>query len=282
MFVMSYNYPMALDPIRKIYSKKYYQAKQLLLDKRFQEGISKLKNKFLSIDCPIPQGGFKKYQELLDWNVRYGDAYSKLIKSDEYKNNIQRITGGKENINREEYLAKEEFEKEFLPIPYGYYLEDIVEDCDFDPKDKELCEFAENYLFFNQEDLTTSLFNLIWRRNEKTDKFELFIQILGDTRKEDIDSQWKEIQKEQKLLPDYKERNKPWETFERDNKIYEKYLFLVQKRNGKRSRTKKGEIALDDALYREFSCKYPELELSNIREIITKVKKLRAGSKEVA
>src|SRR5665213_2554261 len=137
---------MALDPIRKIYTDKYYRAKQLLLDKKFQDGVKRLKAKFARFDCPIPQGGLKNYQEFLDWHKKYGEAYSKAIQSEEYKNEIKRLTGGKEKISFDELQAVDKFKSEFLPEPYGYDLEKILEECNVDLKDKELYEFTDHYV----------------------------------------------------------------------------------------------------------------------------------------
>ncbi len=248
---------MTLDPWRKIYNEKYYRAKELILSKKFQERVQQLKNGLESLGWPIPKGGFKKYPEYLDWRKKYRSFYLNQLKN-------------QENENNPESLSK----------PYDDSLKDILQEFGIDPTDHDFYEFIEHYMFFEQENFATGLFSILWQRNEKTGKMELFIQLLGNTRKEDIIKHWDIISKQQKYLPDYKKRNKPWSTFERDNKIYEAYLELKKKRSGKRSSIKKSERAIDDELFSKFIPEYGELELQHIRAIVKRVKKFRGSRKE--
>ena len=271
---------MAMDPIRNIYSDKYYEAKQLLLNSIFQNEVEQLIKRFENFDCPIPKDGFKKYSQYEEWLKGYYAAYSRLISSQKYKDQIEKITGGKGFISSEEYQRKEDLDYNFLPIPYGEYIMDIMDKCGVDRKDTVLYDFIDHYIFFKQENLATPLFNVVWKRNEETDRMELFIQLLGNTRKEDFINNWDQILVDQKLLPDYKERNKPWSTFERDFEIHEKYLELKNGLAGKRASIKNGELAIDDRLYSEFLHKYPELTLSIVRDAIKKIKDFKGGHKE--
>lgn len=264
---------------REIYDKNYYIAQTLLQNPKFQKRIQWLKDTFARFGCPIPASGFKTQQEYTEWNEGFWTIFGKLEESQEYKNKIKEITGGKPTYGLKEYNEIENFRAEFLPPLYGQYFQEILEEFGISRKDKGFKDFLEYHVFFNKDIYPTNLFKVRWIRNPKTEKAELFVQILGHTKKEDIIEHWNWIAQEQKYLSDYQAKNKEWSAFSRDNEVYEVYSRIKSERNTKRAKKTDGQRAVDEEIYVDVAQKYPNLTLSHIRKIIAKVKKFRATPK---
>jgi hypothetical protein len=269
--------------MREIYDDNYYKAQELLLNPKFQERVKWLKNTFARFDCPIPKEGFKNLQEYMDWNRNvFWKKYADLEASQEYKNKVKEITGGKPTYGTAEYNQIEEFKDKFLPPIYGQYMEGMLEEFGFNRKDEGFKDFLEYHIFLNKQHYPTPLFNIRWIRNPKTEKMELFIELLGHTKKEDIVDHWDWVAQEQKYLPNYMAKNKEWSSFPRDNAIYEIYLRIKAERADGRAKTKNGQHAIDDEIYQRIRQQFGELSLSNIRNIISKVRRFRATPKQPA
>ncbi len=265
---------------RVIYNKNQYKSQEMLLNPVFREKISWLKNKFAEFGCPIPKEGFSSLKEFMDWNGRYMSMYSKVQATPEYQEKFRKATGGKQMFGIEELNNILDLEERLLPPMYGYFYDDLLEEFGIEKTNRDFRDFLEHHIFFNKEDFPNSLFAIRWIRNKETDKMELFIQLFGHTKKEDITNYWDFIKPDLKLLPDYVGRNKEWETFARDNEIYEIFLSIRKGRAKNRSQETKGERAMDREIYSRINSKYPEVSLSKIRGILSRIRDFRAPVKE--
>jgi hypothetical protein len=254
---------------RTIYDQNYYKAQAMILDPWFIEKIAWLKNRFVEVGCPLPKRPFKKYKDYLAWNKRFWDRYAQMMKSPEYLQEKNRITGGKENIPLKEYEQLQEFEEQFLPPVYGNIYDKILEHFRINHRDKGFRDFLEYHIFFGYNEYPTSPFSITWRRNDKTRQPELFIRLYGHTKKEDIISHWDQIAQEQKHLSGYMGKNKEWQSFERDIEIYNQYKSLKDPKIKRNSSYK----AIDIRLWATLRKKYPNLTVNSIRSIITKTRK---------
>lgn len=265
----------------EIYNDNYYKAQEMLLNPWFKRKITWLKNKFKEFGCPIPKNGFKTSSEYTDWiRDKFWKSYADHRNSPKFKKELNKITGGKSSWGSKEMDKIEALKLKLLPPIYGQIYDDILEKFNINKKDKGFRRFLEQHIFFNKNIFSTPPFSIHWIRNKKTKKIELFIKILGHTRKKDIVGNWGQISKEQKLLADHLGKNKKWPTFERDNEIYELYLKLKKK---KRSGKNLGEYEnrIDYLIMEEISKKHYRLAPGSVRSIISRVKKFRATSKEV-
>ncbi len=278
-FILYTSRDMSKKELRPIYNKKHYKALELLRNPKFQRRIRELKKVFKCFGCPVPKDGFEKYADYQAWVDNYWDTYSKYRKSDGYKVGIHKITGGQETFGLKEFNKIEKFENRFLPPIYGAVLSEILAEFGVDKNDPEFKDFIEYYVFLGRDRFPTELFRVSLSRENNKRELQMFIQLYGHTRKEDITDNWDFITKYQKDLLDYKQRNRKREEFERDNKIYEYHLKLKEKRQGKRA--KNGELSLEEATLSKFSKRYPYLNIEVIRGIVRRVKGRRGNPKEV-
>jgi hypothetical protein len=254
---------------RKIYDKNYYKAQAILRDPWFIEKILWLKSRFKEVGCPVPTNGFKTYDQYQKWRDKYWDTRSEMYKDKKFITKQKEITSGKEEITPEVYDALKYFKDCYLPPVYGLIFREILEHFKIKTEDKKSYDFLERYIFLNKKEYPTTIISIKWIRNSKTDKMELFIPILGHTRREDIINNWDFISKEQKHFPDYLGKSKEWEEFDRDIEIFNLYKEI--KRNGSEKGFKL--IALDDEIYVQLHHKYKSLTVNKIRNIVTKTKK---------
>jgi hypothetical protein len=254
---------------RKIYDQNYYKAQAILRDPWFINKISWLKKRFEEIGCPVPKTGFKNLQQYDKWRNKYWDTRTKMYQDKEFITGVNKITNGKQKISSNEYDKLEEFKNDYLPPVYGAIFGDILEHFKIDRDNSKFRDFIERYIFLGYDEYPSTIIGTRWIRNSKTDKMELFIPILGHTKKEDIINNWDFISKEQKRLPDYLGKSKEWEEFDRDIEIYNLYKGI--KING----PEKGfELkALDIEIYVQLHQKYKSLTVNKIRSIITKTAK---------
>ncbi len=254
---------------RTIYDQNHYKAQAMLLDPWFIAKINWLKSRFVEIGHPLPKRSFKKYKDYMAWNDGFWKRHTEMMKSAEYLEEKNKITGGKERISGEEYDKLKEFEEQFLPPIYGQVYNEILEHYGIKRDHKGFRDFLEYHIFYGHDEYLTAPFSLTWKRNSKTRKLELFIRLSGHTKKEDIIKHWDWIAQEQKSLPDYVGKNKEWNSFERDMEIYSQYKALkdpaIKRRNHGNS--------LDAKLWADLSKRWPELTMSNIRSIVAKTRK---------
>lgn len=253
---------------RIIYSQKYHKAAAMVRDPWFKSKETWLKKRFAEVGCPLPKNGFKKYKQYLAWNERYWKRYSAMEQGPEFKAEILRITGGRERFPREVYDELEQFRESFLPPVYGEIFRKILRHFNIDEKDTGFRNFLESYFFFGRKEYSESPFVIRFVRDPKTRELEMFIQIFGHTKQGDIAREWNWIAKEQKILPDFKAKNKEWETFERDIEIYDLYKTL--KSSSKECYSPRG---IDFEIFCQLHERWPRLSVNSIRAIVAKAKK---------
>ena len=263
---------------REIYNSDYYKAQELLLNPAFKQRIHSLKRKFEEFNTPIPEEGFGSHEEHMAWLGNFWNAFSEIERSEEYKNGIKKITGGKKTYGIREMHEIEKFRDTFLPPLYGEAIDEILEDFGMDKKNEGFRTFVENQIFFKDKPFPKTIISTHWFPDESTGEMELFVRICGHTRKEDIANNWEFIAEDQKRLPDYIGKNKKRATFDRDNGIYELYLKIKAERSAIRSKKNASEQPIDSEIYGVLRRNFTELSLSSIRSIISKVRKFRAAS----
>lgn len=251
---------------RKIYDENYYKAKMMLADIWFIKKTAWLKERFKDVGCRVPPNGFKKYHQYQTWSKKYWGVHSKMSGSKEFLDKKIAIIGVKKEISLAELSAIEKLEADFLPPRFGAIFGDILEHFEIDRNDRKFHEFLEFYIFLGKTEFSEPLLNVQWIRNKKTKQAELFIQIFGHTKKEDIEKNWDFITRDQKQLPDYIGKNKKWESYDRDIEIYTLYKKLHTK--------KRDDICpVDREVYIELHKKYKSLTLMQVRSVVTKTAK---------
>jgi len=273
---------------RTVFDDFHYRTQALLRDKKFAAMISWLKGKFAEFGCPVPSKGFKTMQEYLDWNGRYWKTWSQRRYGPKYQIEVERLTDGTGKFSFEQYQKLLRFEADFLPPVYGDYFDEILDTFGIDKNIKEYQEFLEQHVFFNEQRYLHDLLKIVWQRPDPKTPLRLFIEILPQTKLEDIESQWGSVLKEQKLLPDFRERNSEWQNFERDLSIYQAYVDLKKKLAAQGRKRKSGvrlatslksggskpiEInRLDYEIFQKIQKKHPALTFDAIRTIISRTK----------
>lgn len=225
-----------MKKVRIIHNLDYYKAEFIMADPKFNDFIGQLMKKFSDFGCPVPEKGFKNYKEYLEWNDKYFDAISKIEYGPEFKNKINKITGGNSSWGIEEQEKIEELRDKELPPIYGSDIGYMLEEYGISRKDKSYRKFADfiiEYIFFKKREFIDSQLVITWKRDEKTSEAELFIKILPHTRKEDIEKIWPMIKKEQAYLPKYKVKHKEYKNFHRDLEIYNIYKDFSKKPTSK-------------------------------------------------
>ena len=253
--------------LKTVYNQKYYQVHAMLKKPEFIKEIQWLKDRFEHFDIPIPENGFKKYQEYLDWNERFWNKVTESRKSNEF---IEAVDALKDEngkiIGWDKINKKNKIEETLLPPIYGAFLKDLMQKHGFDRSDKELKKFLISYIFMGQKEFKEQPLKIVHKIDSKTRKPGLFVEIFPWTTKEDINRCWSDIKEEQRMYDEYIERNKPWEEFDRDVEIHETYKKSLQK-------VKNDNIkAADIDVFSELHEKYPDITLLNIRKICERTK----------
>lgn len=248
---------------KPVYNERYYQIQAMLKNPNFKLDIKWLKNRFAYFKVPVPKNGFKKYAEYEKWNKRFWDVWSKRSNSKAKKNAWAKFANKEGKIvgseNYDKYL---QLEKDILPPVYGSYLRDLLQKYGFDPKDRKLHEFMIHHVFFGKTKYLEPPIEVVHKRNEKTNKMELFVKILPWTTRDDIVKEWKFIEENQEYYPEHIRKNKPWEFFERDYDIYQAYekAKKMKKETGNKQR-------IDQIARSLLGDKYPRTDSDSIRRI---------------
>lgn len=260
---------------RIIYTQNYHKAQVMLRDPWFTEKVDWLKKRFHEIGCPIPKNGFKKYKDYIKWNERFWKRYNEIEKSPEYGEGFLKITGGKNRLSMEEYNKLKKFREEFLPPIYSQHFREILKHFGISSDNRRFKDFLELHVFLGRKEYAEHPLQIKWIRNHKTNQAELFVQIYGHTKKEDLENNWHWIAQEQKYLPDFIGKNKEWKTLERDLEIYSEYKKLksTHKINKKDLPGIHKPRGLDVKLFFNLHKKYPKLTITSIRTIVARAKK---------
>lgn len=257
--------------VTKKYTTDYYKAQAMLRDPWFTEKVLWLKKRFADCGCPIPTKGFKKYKSYMTWNKKFWDRYSEMEKSQAHKDGVLKITGGKKRISGEEFDRLEKFKEEFLPPVYGQHFREILEHFNIKPDHRRFKDFLEFHVFLGRNEYPESPLQIKWIRNKKTSQMELFVQIYGHTKKNDLNKHWKWVAEEQKHLPEFIGKNKEWVMFDRDIEIYNNYKKLKESDSSRIYNLPM--TGIDVKIWAKLHEKYPKLTITNIRTIVAETKK---------
>jgi len=262
---------------RVIFSHDYNKMQAMIRDSWFTEKVAWLKNRFMEVGCPLPPKGFKRYKQYLTWNDRYWKRYSEMLQLDEYLDGCLKITRGNELISAKEYEGLQDFNQKFLPPVYGEIYSEILHYYGLPTNNDYFRDFLESYIFFGKTDCTLSPFGVCAIRNKKTNKPELFVRIYSHTRKEDILNHWDFIAKEQKNFFNSASesigKNKAWEEIDRDIEVYNLYKKLKSELQANKIRRAIDHSALDVKIFIKIHNKYPKINITAIRRIISQAKK---------
>ena len=259
---------------RTVYNQPYYQVQAMIRDEWFIERINWLRKRFEEVGCPVPIEGFATNDEYEAWRETYWNRYSEMNQGEEYKAKQLAISGGKEKLTYDEFMALEDLRDGYLPPMYGGVFREILEHYKLDHKDQQFKYFLEFYVFRGRRELPQSNFSVRLARHHKTNELELLIKLKGFTKKEDIMASWDFIAQDQKYLPDYQGKSKPWVEFERDLEIYRLYQKIRREKLGRQITWQ----SVDMDIYAQLHAQYPEITTTSIRTIVTRTAE-RLGEK---
>jgi hypothetical protein len=263
----------AVEKLKPIYSKDYYRMEKLVHDPNFKKRVREMLNWYAQIGAPVPSKPME-YSGYLEWLNKFWDAYTKLDMG-EVANKQKQIQENTAIPNEEKYWVIMEMRDKTLPPTPGKFLEDLLEQFGHDPKNQKFDDFLEAYIFRGKKHLSESLFTIIWKRNTKSDKMELFIQLEPHTRKEHIEAFWDQIEDDLKHLPGHLGKSKEWKTLDRDLEVFNEYEALKKSipKGSKLHSNKHGgnRHPLDIQVWQKLYGKYPELTLSMVRKAVTRV-----------
>ena len=236
---------------RIIYDKKYYKVKNLLENIKFLERITDFKKEFSDFGCPIPEEGFPNREEYEKWEEKFAEIRREIKKR------------SRDIVEKDEAHALDETMLRLST--YGLNLRDILKEFDLNPENKDDYNWIENYFFFGIKDYPHDLGTLRF----DLEKEELWLRILPHTNLRKIPL--KGIKQWQKLLPEYRERNKGKDVgkMERDKEVrilYEKYRHEILE-NEFYDRARPGK-SIASRVLKELKPKYPELNENLIKKIV--------------
>jgi hypothetical protein len=255
---------------RIIYNKRYFRTQQMLRNPDFLEAITDLKNEFAKWGCPIPKGGFKNDKGFQAWRSRLSARYKEERLGKKYNDALRAITGGAEKMTRDQFKFVQELEELALPpIDYLERIDTITEEFGLNSKVDEDTDWVKSFIFYNRTDYQTVLAELKFITPNKGKGPELWVQYFAHTKPSDIPPA--AIKDLQKLLPEYREKNRPPEfrTLERDAEVIRAYYKIIGPTKEAGIRRKAGDSAAA-AVVRLLKRKYPELTVELVQKIISR------------
>lgn len=234
--------------IKPIFDAKYYEIRELVANTNFKTDIQKLLNSFSDYDCPVPKNGFKKYEEFDKWQKNLWRKYDLKVKS----------TGADDDE----------------PIVvYGQIIDRILKKYGLDPKNKDDKYWIEQYIFFKKKEYEKPLAVIKYIPPISGKEPELWIRYFGHTRPSDIKAE--KIFEYQKLLPDFRAKNKPKDEkiLRRNKVVVELYRKEKDKNRGNvyaRERRVKGE-SISQIVVNKLKKKYPELNTTLVDQIVKNI-----------
>lgn len=253
---------------RKILDDYHYRFQIILNNSRFNKRIEELRSLFEKFNCAIPKNGFANWTEVQRWRDKLGTEYSKVVRSEKYQLDKQKI------VALNDFTKLEKWEKENTPpVAWMSNAKEILSDFGLDSKDKINQDILRNYILFRRYKDSRIISKLRLTRNKKTNDLELWLRIYPYTQQKDL--RWKEIEKAKKILPGYVGKTKGKKYFNRDYEIYRLYRKACEDTNGDEKIAfrliagKESKYKYVDRLSKiEKKYKSPELSEENIRKII--------------
>lgn len=231
--------------IKPIYDSKYYKVQEIVSDPNFLNDVKTLLDSFSNFGCPVPQSGFRKYVDFDTWQRKLWRKYEDRIKS----------TGVQDEV----------------PIVvYGQTIDRILRKYDLDPKNKDDKYWIEQFIFFKKKEYEKPLATIKFVPPLGGKDPELWIRYFGYTKPSDIKAE--KIIEYQKLLPDYKGKNKP-----KDLKIIRRNRMVIELYYTERDKDRKNPLARERRLkghsiaqfiVEKLNKKYPELNVDLVSQIV--------------
>jgi hypothetical protein len=231
--------------IKPIYDAKYYKIQQIVADPRFLDDVKNLLDSFSTFGCPVPNKGFRRYSDFDVWQKTLWKKYDDYVKK----------TG----------------EQEDLPIVvYGHTINQILKRYDLDPRNKDDKYWIEQFIFFKKKEYEKPLAVIKYIPPLEGKDPELWIRYFGHTKPSDIKAE--KLLEYQKLLPDYRGKNKPKdkEILRRNKIVIDLYLAEKDKSRGSiyaRERRVKGQ-SIAQVVIDKLKRKYPELNKTLVDQIL--------------
>ncbi len=231
--------------IKPIYDAKYYRVQEISAHPGFLNDVKNLLNSFSTFGCPVPKKGFRKYSEFDAWQ-------KKLWKKYDY------------------YVRKTGVQEDFPIVVYGQTIDKILMRHGLDPKNKDDKYWIEQFVFFKKKEFEKPLAFIRYIPPIANKDPELWIRYFGHTKPSDIKVE--KILEYQKLLPDYRGKNKPKDKkiLKRNKIVVELYLKEREKSRGDiyaRERSIKGQ-SISQFVANKLHKKYPELNKVLVEQIV--------------
>lgn len=262
---------------RPIYTDDYYRMEKMVHDPEFKQEVDSVFLRFRKFGCPVPVNGFRSDKLYMEWLNKVLSLWARIDSSKDFADAYNDIEKDPSLTYRQIFQRKQEFLENSLPPIPGHFIERLLKGSGLDPKNKKYYDFLASYLFLGEKHLSERPFNLTWRRNASTDKFELLIQLLPHTKREHITAGWSQIAKEQKRFSDYIGKSKKWERFEKDLEIYhayEKERLRVTRKKDSKAWFISGSAPIDETVWAQLHKKYPKITLQQIRSSVSRIKRL--------
>lgn len=167
-----------------IFDKDFYTLQAIMLSKKFARLKDNFYKELKDKGCPMPEKGFSSAKEYHAWR-------------DEYKNKLPAY-----------YSMMEDILKEFGVAPDGEYRNGL----------------SFYFLFKENKPPIKPQYKIGSYIAEDKQSLEVSLTIYPWTRKESLQDIWEWIEPAQKRLQGYITRNREWEMFERNFKLYELFL----------------------------------------------------------
>ena len=250
---------------------------KLVKSHRFQTRLRELQASWKEFGVPMPVAGFKRVKDYHDWQECILTAYRKKDQSEEVAQAMKCVHDDPSIPANEKIRRSYEARERLLPPLPWTIIERTLEESGLDPKNEKYQYFLTVHIFLQQTHLLEEFFSIIWKENEKTKEMELFLKLEPHTKIEHIAALWKDrIAPEVKKLPGYVGKNKMWESFDDDLRIYTVHqkIKLMVLGKGKRSSKKAIDVLTWNYLRAKHSGQFRRLTLSQVRKSRNKVKKL--------
>lgn len=207
------------------YTDRYHSIRELIASSSFREWHEDILVYYEGFEYPLPDTNQQNEPNIVnEWIEGMWNTREKLINSKRFIDAKLSFLEEHKNPTMNEF---DNFVFKYIPEPIGAFISNILIKCkNFShQKDKEEIKIYKKYIL---EFLLTGKkeyqepFYIREIRNYKGE-IDLYIKILPHTKKEDINSHWKDIAIKQKKLKGYKSNYDEKKNTERDVLIFELY-----------------------------------------------------------
>lgn len=235
--------------IQPIYSPEHYRMKILVNGKVFQSELKQLHKAWKSHGIPVPTESFARAKDYYAWVGRLRAACNRAMKSQEVVGVMAKVANDPSLSATKKVWRRLEIQQSCTPPTPDGAVDRLLKACGLDKESKQYRLFFTEYLFFGRKEFSKPFFTVQGKRNSKTDKWEVYLKLEPHTKLEHIEKFWDRVDMQLKLLPDYVGKNKPWETFERDQEIYKAYKKVTKELADKRKQGELEKRCLDELVW---------------------------------